>query len=376
MARSGRLDRGLLQNPRGKGWYVRIFFEGKEHRFGIYDTKSAARDCYETIKREQKEKRFDPAAYHKRKIGSLTLAQLIEDYISNYNGRSERNLKGYKKWWTRHLGKKRIIDIHPADLVKLQTRLLKRGLKAPGTINRRFAFLRHLYNLAIKQGRAENNPVTKVKFLKEVPNRLRFLTPEEELTLKERMTAEDFALVSFALNTGLRRSEQFRLKWSHIDSENRLLTIPLSKSGKPRHIPLNDRAMEILKGLNSWMVSQWVFPSQVPASPIDSQNFYNRVFIPALEGDETKKETKIEGVVWHTLRHTFASRLVMAGVDLRSVQELMGHQSIEMTMRYAHLSPDHLRSAVQKLMGKPEPAPSSSEKPKEEVEYQVEPKTT
>ena len=76
----------------------------------------------------------------------------------------------------------------------------------------------------------------------------------------------------------------------------------------------------------------------------DAHNFYNRVFLPALE------KAEIQDVVWHTLRHTFASRLVMAGVDLRTVQELMGHKDITMTIRYSHLSPSHLKEAVQRLV--------------------------
>ncbi len=134
-----------------------------------------------------------------------------------------------------------------------------------------------------------------------------------------------------------------------MDIENRVLTIPRSKSGETRHVPLNDQAVAILEGLKSWMTSPWVFPSPNPARPLDAQNFYNRVFIPALG------KAEIQGVVWHTLRHTFASRLVMAGVDLRTVQELMGHKDIHMTLRYSHLSPSYLKDAVQRLVKAPNP---------------------
>ncbi|MHB8482076.1 MAG: tyrosine-type recombinase/integrase [Nitrospiria bacterium] len=369
MARPGRKDRGLIENPRGKGWYVRIFFEGREHRFGIYDTKSAARDFYEKAKLEQKEKRFDPETYHKKKAQNVTVKELIEAYVKDYTGRSAKNLSFFKKYWTRHLGKKRLNEVRTEDLNRLQKRLRSRGLKATATINRRFAFLRRLFNLAIEEGKIATNPVSKVKFFKEESARVRYITEAEELTLKGRMTAEDSALVEFAINTGLRRGEQFGLKWKYINIENRILTIPLSKSGKSRHVPLNDKVVEILKGLNSWLISPWVFPSKNPASPIDGQNFYNRVFIPALEdaGNEKQPKNPIEGVTWHTLRHTFASRLVMAGVDIRTVQELMGHADISMTMKYAHLAPDHLKSAVQKLLPKPaEEERGKDEKPEGE----------
>jgi len=86
-----------------------------------------------------------------------------------------------------------------------------------------------------------------------------------------------------------------------------------------------------------------VFPSATGETPLDAQNFYNRKFVPALT------EAGVTGFTWHCLRHTFASRLAMARVPLRTVQELLGHQSATMTLRYAHLSPEHQLDAVKRL---------------------------
>ena len=106
---------------------------------------------------------------------------------------------------------------------------------------------------------------------------------------------------------------------------------------------MNDTVRDILRALSSRLKSPYVFPSTTGETPIDARNFMNRTFNPAL------KRAKIQGLTWHSLRHTFASRLVMAGVDLPTVQALMGHKTIEMTLRYSHLSPGHQLDAVQRL---------------------------
>ena len=97
------------------------------------------------------------------------------------------------------------------------------------------------------------------------------------------------------------------------------------------------------KALPSRLKSRWVFPSETDETPLDPKNFMSWVFVPALA------RAGIENLHWHDLRHTFASRLVMKGVDLRTVQELMGHTTITMTLRYSHLSPAHQLEAVQRL---------------------------
>jgi len=109
-----------------------------------------------------------------------------------------------------------------------------------------------------------------------------------------------------------------------------------------RHVPLNDTAVAILRALPSRFQGGYVFPSAT-GTPLNGPNLLNRVFLPAL------RDVGIEDFRWHDLRHTFASRLVMKGVDLRTVQELLGHKTLVMTLRYAHLAPAHLHDSVKVL---------------------------
>jgi integrase len=148
-----------------------------------------------------------------------------------------------------------------------------------------------------------------------------------------------------ARSTGLRRAELFSLQWEHVDFNTNVLTltIPRTKAGRVRCVPMNSLVRELLRSLPSRLKGEWVLPSATGETSLDSQNFMNRVFTPAL------KRAGLRDFRWHDLRHTFASRLVMKGVDIRTVQELLGHADIRMTLRYSHLSPAHLLDAVEKL---------------------------
>src|SRR5262249_40085487 len=146
--------------------------------------------------------------------------------------------------------------------------------------------------------------------------------------------------VLIALHTGMRRGEQFALRWQDVNFPNGVITVPRSKNGERRYIAMSEDVLAIFRTLKSRMKSTWVFPNKTGTGPVEDHNFINRVFAPAV------KLAGIPDFHWHDLRHTFASRLVMAGVDLTTVKELMGHKSIGMTLRYSHLSPAHTRQAV------------------------------
>jgi integrase len=132
-----------------------------------------------------------------------------------------------------------------------------------------------------------------------------------------------------------------------------VLRIPTSKGGKPRTVPLNDVARGVLRRQPRRLRCPWVWPTSSRkdgATPgrnhINTRNFERRVFVPALQA------AGIEDFRWNDLRHTFASRLAMAGETLQTIAELLGHSSVQMAQRYAHLSPGHLQAAVQRLVSK------------------------
>jgi len=151
-------------------------------------------------------------------------------------------------------------------------------------------------------------------------------------------------MVLISLNTGLRQGELFNLKWENINFERATLTVTANnaKSGKTRHVPINSTTLQILK---NWRMqvqqNKFVFSSKKTGM---SFNNVNKAWRSILESAE------IENFRWHDMRHHFASKLVMANVDLNTVRELLGHADIKMTLRYAHLAPEHKANAVEKLV--------------------------
>lgn len=215
---------------------------------------------------------------------------------------------------------------------------------APATLNRYRSLLSLTYRLAIENGKIESNPLKSVKRRKENNERVRYLLEDEEERLRAVLREHyPHRLPEFdlALNTGMRQSEQYKWIARHtIDFDRRILTVSKSKHGFKRHIPLNDIALEALKQvLRHGQGDDPLFLNRYGETLSNPREWFERAL----------KLAKIKDFRWHDMRHTFASRLVMAGVPLRTVQELMGHKTIQMTCRYAHLAPQHTLEAVQRL---------------------------
>jgi integrase len=142
-------------------------------------------------------------------------------------------------------------------------------------------------------------------------------------------------LVMLAINSGLRRGELWKLTWKDIDFGRRMLTVrgECAKSGQTRHIPLNAAAVDVLKTHRGDVIP-------LPNVPVFGDAEFRKAFNALLD------KAKIQDFRFHDTRHTFASKLVMAGVPLNTVRELLGHGSLEMTLIYAHLAPENLRDAV------------------------------
>ena len=216
------------------------------------------------------------------------------------------------------------------------------------TLNFEIKTLRSMFNLGIKQGLCRVNPGKEVKFLKvNVSKQPRFLTKSECKLFLQACDQDLYPIFYTFLNTGLRLGELLHLQWQDIDFKRKKLSIRkkdiwIPKTGE-REVPLGQGMLKVLQGLRPTNFSKedYVFPGQDGGV---SKRRLRKDLILIAQKAGLKNFSKI-----HSLRHTFASHLVMKGVDLPTVQKLLGHADIQTTMIYSHLSPDHLVEAVNKL---------------------------
>ncbi len=209
----------------------------------------------------------------------------------------------------------------------------------PATVNRELACLKYMFTKAIEWEYVKINPAKTVKLLKEPPGRLRYLKPEEVDALLRACASHIRPIVVTALNTGMRKSEILNLKWREVDLGNRKVTVANSKNNEIRVIPINEALYRELSALTRNPECEYVFLGKngLPAGDI------KKAFMGAL------KRAKIKDFRFHDIRHTFGSQMVMQGIDTRTVQQVMGHKTIKMTMRYSHLSPEYVQEAMMRL---------------------------
>lgn len=343
MAKKERIDRGLVsrKNRAGKEmWWVRLCHQGKERWFGSFVNKTEARNFYEQAKGDQRRGKFFPEQHQLDK--SEYLHSLIDDHMDQNRKKTRSNDVGYARWWKERLSNIRANSLDERTVREAGQVLETRGLK-PQTVKHYLKFLRQVLNWAVKEKRILKNPIPSMTLPKTPQGSTRFLSQVEEEKLLSALGAKYATWARLAILTGMRLSEQFEMMWTDVNLDVGIVTLPTTKSGGVQYVPLNEEAKLILRGFTSWERSKWVFPSRNSARSLDTSNFYNRVYAPAV------KKAKLEEVTWHTLRHTFASRLAMENATPNTIAALLRHSSLALVQRYAHLSREHLHKEVERV---------------------------
>jgi len=290
------------------------------------------------------------------RAGAVPFTEILDDWLAKQaadNAKSlestESRVKLIREWFRDRLAR----DISADEIETKLEETAKEKKWASATFNNYRLVLFGTFRLAVENKKLDDNPVAEVKALKLNNERCQFLTREQADQLRAIIATHypdrvpDFDL---ALNTGMRHSEIYGrhekrvetpgLVWKHVHIAQHFLTVPESKNGKGRNVILNEAAEAALRVLEARRNTGRVM---VNADGSDHLGASMKWFTRSVE---------LAGILdfsFHGLRHTFASWLVMAGTDLRTVQVLLGHSSIKMTERYSHLSSDHLVTAVNKL---------------------------
>lgn len=335
------------------------------------------------------------ARRHKKVLDATTLEAYLHGPFKTY---AEANIAGHQKMIANiktafgHLFSKPMTDIN--DSVDMARWRKDRSKVSLATQRRDLTNLKAVLNHAVREKAIPHHQLTHYRLkgtlvegaAAQNGKKVRYLTREEETrlraaldareskiraerttsnkwraergySLKPEMGPNEYAdhikpLVLLALNTGLRRGDLFGLQWDHVDLERRQIRKVIEKTShvkrkhgitpEPAVLPLSSEAVAILEQCKRQSASDYVFASPRSGGRLDN---IKKAFEAVL------KNAKISGFRFHDLRHTFASRLVMAGVDINTVRELMTHADIKMTLVYAHLSPDHKAAALDKAFG-------------------------
>jgi len=283
--------------------------------------------------------KFSQASPNSRAIFS-ELAEVYLEWAKPQ--RSIRTKKGFIKALEKAFGRFPLISFTTLDVERFVAAMLASG-KKPATVNRHLATLKHMFTKAEEWEMVSEQvlkKVRKVKQLQENNRRLRYLSTQECCDLINACKPHLKPIVITALNAGMRKEEILSLEWDrHVDLKHGFILLDVTKNGERREIPLNRMIRETLQGLVRHLNSPYVFVDR------DGKRFKDikKSFHAAC------RIAGIKDFRFHDLRHTFASHLIMSGVDITTVKELLGHKSLVMTMRYAHLAPGHKAKAVESL---------------------------
>jgi site-specific recombinase XerD len=365
MKRTTKKVRGVFEKVPGSDiWWIHYTDADGRRRREKAGTKGNAIDLLAKRKNEALAGKKLP---EKLRTPSVTFRQIADAALENSRQRkiSHRHDETRMAPLLEQFGNRPAESILPEAFENWLSELAEKREWSIATKNRYIALLKLTYRLAEKNQKVKVNPARLLRMAKEDNAKVRYLnqyaplpttidylqdcqTEEDRLRAVIRTAyAEHLAEFEIALATGMRKSEMYRATWPNVDLEHHVLTVPKSKHGETRYVALNSTAVAVLEFLQARAVDgEHVFLSMRANVPLKGNKHW---FEDAVE------RAGIKDFTWHCLRHTFGSRLAARGIDLRKIQELMGHKTLTVTVRYTHLSQPDLLAAVEQLASAPIP---------------------
>lgn len=335
----------------GKTTYkVVVRLKGYPTQTATFDRKTDAKKWAQHTESAIRERRHFKTVEAKKH----TLADLIDKYIKNIlplKPKSKKTQETQLSWWKAQIGAYTLADVTPILIAECRDKLLLettyRGEKRnPATVVRYMAALSHAFTVATNEwGWMEDSPMRKVKKPTESRGRVRFLTEEERPKLlkacKESSNKQLYTVVVLALSTGMRFSEVMNLTWDAIDLKRKSIVLHETKNGEIRNVPLVGHALVMLKEISKVrrLDTKLLFPGKNPNKPAAIRKSWENALALA----------EIANFRFHDLRHSAASYLAMNGATLAEIADVLGHKTLAMVKRYAHLSEQHTSSVVARM---------------------------
>jgi len=319
---------------KGINWYIDYYFpNGKRKREKVGPSKKQAELVLKKRRVQIAERKFFDIKREER----ISFDEMPKEYLEVYSRPNKRS-----SWrdeisighLTAFFGNKTIQEITPLDVEKYKQKRVKEV--SPSTVNREITCFKHIFNKTKEWKKIKENPIASVRLFKVDNKRIRYLEKEELARLIDTCPNYLRPIVIVAFNTGMRKSELLHLKWNDIDFRNKIIYLVQTKNREVREIPMTDLVFKTLLKVRKNPNSAYVFCKKDGCPYRDIRGGFTNAL----------KRAGIRDFRFHDLRHTFASHLVMAGVDLKTIQKLLGHKTFEMTLRYSHLSPDHKSRAI------------------------------
>lgn len=333
------------------GYRAKVRLKGFPSESATFERKTDAKEWAKQTEANMRQGRhFKTAEAKKHTVGDLIDRYLRE--MEKKNPKRFLDVSPLLKWWKNEIGVYLLSDISRALIIENRDKLLNttgKTLKkrSNSTVNRYMTALGNVFTIALNEWEwVQENPLRKISKLPEPRGRIRFLDDEERGRLLEACQAPTNPylniLVVLALSTGARHGELINLCWKDVDLERRVITLHDTKNKERRLLPLLHYALELMEAHTKVkdIASDLVFPSPLnPHKPWDSRSAWEAAL----------KRADIQDFRFHDLRHSCASYLAMNGASLAEIAEVLGHKTLQMVKRYAHLSEAHTAKVVGRM---------------------------
>lgn len=326
-----------------------IRLQGHPPASASFPNKTAAKKWAQRTEMEIRDNRY----FKHSEASKHTMSELIDRYIDQVlpEKRDARNQERQLLLWKEKIGDKAISDVTPALVVQIRGELTSKksrgsGPRSGATVNRFLAVLSHVFSIAIRDWQwADQNPVKGISRFKEPPGRVRYLSDEERSALLaacSELSDTLLLIVVLAMGTGARRGEIMNLRWKDVDMNEGRAILHETKNNEHRAIPIVGLSLKLFQQHSKvrQFDSELVFPDPRDGSkPWPLETTWRKA----------RKSAEIEDFRFHDLRHSAASYLAMNGATTADIAEVLGHKTLQMVKRYAHLSDQHISDVVEKM---------------------------